>query len=65
MTPPEEHHRYREQIGAFVLGKLDGGERTGMQAHLNSCPLCQAEVSPRRREAWGSAADTCSTWETP
>jgi hypothetical protein len=44
MTPPEELHRYREQIGAFLLGKLDGGERTAMQTHLNSCPFCQAEV---------------------
>jgi hypothetical protein len=44
MTPPEEHHRYREQIGAFLLGKLDGEERAAMQAHLNSCPVCQAEV---------------------
>jgi anti-sigma factor RsiW len=44
MTPPEEHHRYREQIGAFLLGELDGGELEAMQAHLNSCPVCQAEV---------------------
>ena len=44
MTPPEEHHRYREQIGAFLLGKLDGVKRTAMQAHLDSCPACQAEV---------------------
>jgi hypothetical protein len=44
MTPPEEHHRYREQVGAFLLGKLDEGEQTAMQAHLNSCPACQAEV---------------------
>src|SRR5215211_6590307 len=44
MTPPEEHNRYREQIGAFLLGKLDEGERTAMQTHLNSCPVCQAEV---------------------
>jgi hypothetical protein len=44
MTPPEELHRYREQIGAFLLGKLDGEERTAMQTHLNSCPVCQAEV---------------------
>ena len=43
MTPPEERHRYREQIGAFLLGKLDGGERTAMQTHLISCPVCQAE----------------------
>src|SRR5215218_4186297 len=44
MTPPEERHSYREQIGAFLLGKLDEGEQTAMQAHLNSCPVCQAEV---------------------
>jgi len=44
MTLPEEHHRYREQIGAFLLGKLDEGERKAMQAHLRSCPVCQAEV---------------------
>jgi hypothetical protein len=44
MTPPEEHNRYREQIGAFLLGKLDEGERKAMQAHLSSCPVCQAEV---------------------
>jgi hypothetical protein len=44
MNPPEELHRYREQIGAFLLGKLDGEERTAIQTHLNSCPVCQAEV---------------------
>jgi len=44
MTPPEEHHRYREQVGAFLLGKLDEGERKAMHRHLNSCPVCQAEV---------------------
>jgi hypothetical protein len=44
MNPPEDLHRYREQIGAFLLGKLDGEERTAMQTHLNSCPVCQAEV---------------------
>ena len=44
MTARDQHHRYWEQIGAFLLGKLDGGERTAMQTHLNSCPICQAEV---------------------
>jgi Putative zinc-finger len=43
MTPPEEHYRYREQIGAFLLGKLDEGERTTLRRHLNSCLVCQAE----------------------
>jgi Putative zinc-finger len=44
MTPPEVRHRYQEQIGAFLLGKLDGVELKAMQAHLDSCPVCQAEV---------------------
>jgi hypothetical protein len=44
MTPPEGCHPYREQIGAFVLGKLDGGELEAMQMHLNSCHDCWAEV---------------------
>src|SRR3954463_1277194 len=45
MSPPEGCHPYREQIGAFALGKLDGGELAAMQTHLNSCPACRAEVS--------------------
>ena len=44
MTPPEGCHPYREQIGAFLLGKLDGGELEAMQAHLDGCPVCRAEV---------------------
>ena len=44
MTPPEERHRYQEQIGAFVLSKLDGGELEAMRAHLDGCPECRAEV---------------------
>jgi hypothetical protein len=44
MTPPEGCHRYREQIGALVLGKLDGGELEALRAHLDGCPYCQAEV---------------------
>jgi hypothetical protein len=44
MTPPEEHYRYREQIGALLLGKLDAGDQTALQRHLTGCPACQAEV---------------------
>jgi Putative zinc-finger len=44
MTPPEERHRYQELIGAFLLGELDEVERTAMQTHLSSCPVCQVEV---------------------
>jgi len=44
MTPPEGCHRYQEQIGAFVLGKLDARELEAMRAHLDGCPECRAEV---------------------
>ena len=44
MSPPEGCHLYREQIGAFVLGKLDGWELEDMRTHLNGCPACLAEV---------------------
>jgi hypothetical protein len=44
MTPPEGCHRYRERIGAFVLGKLDTGELEAVRAHLDGCPECRAEV---------------------
>jgi len=39
-----EHRYWREMIGAFVLGKLDEGERVALQAHLDGCPACRAEV---------------------
>jgi hypothetical protein len=52
MSPPEEHHLgrhlYREQIGAFVLGELEGGELEAMRAHLDGCPDCRAEVRELR-----------------
>jgi hypothetical protein len=44
MIPPEGCDAYREQIGAFVLGKLEGAELEAMQAHLDGCPFCRAEV---------------------
>jgi hypothetical protein len=44
MMPPEGCDRYRELIGAFVLGKLEGAELEAMQTHLNGCPECWAEA---------------------
>ena len=44
MMPPEGCERYREWIGAFVLGKLEGAELEAMQTHLNGCPECWAEA---------------------
>lgn len=41
----EEHRVLRELIGAFVLGQLDEPQLGAMQAHLDGCPACQAEVA--------------------
>lgn len=35
---------WREQIGSFLLGHLDRDEQAALQAHLDGCPACRAEV---------------------
>jgi hypothetical protein len=44
MMPPEGCERYREWIGAFVLGKLEGVEYEAMQTHINGCAECWVEA---------------------
>ena len=62
MTPgnridgPEEHRYWREMIGAFVLGRLDEDKRAALQAHLDGCAECRAEVEELRPVA-GALAD--------
>ncbi|WP_111767850.1 anti-sigma factor [Nakamurella deserti] len=41
----EEHRALRELVGAYVLGGLSGAERTSVQAHLDGCAACRAEVA--------------------
>lgn len=41
----EDHRALRELVGAFVLGGLTDVERLGLQAHLDGCPECRAEVA--------------------
>lgn len=41
----EEHRAVRESLGVFVLGQLDDDERAAVQAHVDGCPACQAEVA--------------------
>ena len=41
---PEEHRHWREMLGTFVLGRLEEGERVALQAHLDGCAECRAEV---------------------
>ena len=41
----DDHRVIRELLGAYVLGQLDDADRTGVQAHIDGCPACQAEVA--------------------
>jgi hypothetical protein len=36
---------WRISLGAYALGHLDGEERAGLQAHLEGCPECRAELA--------------------
>jgi hypothetical protein len=35
---------WRESLGAYALGQLPKAERAGLQAHLEGCPRCRAEL---------------------
>ena len=41
---PDGHRRWREMLGAYVVGDLGGEERAALQAHLDGCGECRAEV---------------------
>jgi hypothetical protein len=39
---------WRESLGAYSLGHLEGEEREAFEAHLEGCPECQTEVESLR-----------------
>jgi hypothetical protein len=36
---------WRELLGAYALGQLEGEEKAGLEAHLEGCPKCRAELA--------------------
>jgi hypothetical protein len=36
---------WRELLGVYALGQLDGDERAGLEAHLEGCAHCRAELA--------------------
>src|SRR4051812_8058293 len=36
---------WRELLGAYALGQLEGDERAGVEAHLEGCAQCRAELA--------------------
>jgi hypothetical protein len=47
----DQCREWRESLGAYVLGQLTAQERAGIDAHLEGCASCRAEV-----ESLGSVA---------
>lgn len=42
---PDDHDALRLSLGSYLTGGLSPDERQETQAHLASCPTCQAEVA--------------------
>jgi anti-sigma factor RsiW len=40
----EQCREWRESLGAFALGQLPVEERAALEAHLDGCPECRAEL---------------------
>lgn len=36
---------WRELLGVYALGRLEGDERAGLEAHLEGCAQCRAELA--------------------
>lgn len=44
----EACRRWRETLGAYLLGHLQADERVGLEAHLDGCAECRAELDELR-----------------
>jgi anti-sigma factor RsiW len=49
------HAEIEELLGAYTLDAVDAGEREAIEAHLQGCPRCRAEVDAGREVAAGLA----------
>jgi len=45
MKTRRDCREWRELLGAFALGHLEGDERVGLEAHLEGCAECRAELA--------------------
>lgn len=45
MKKAESCRHWRESLGAYALDRLEPGERTGIEAHLEGCAECRAELA--------------------
>lgn len=45
MKTRNDCREWRELLGAYALGQLRGDEQVGLEAHLEGCPQCRAELA--------------------
>lgn len=45
MKTRNDCREWRESLGAYALGQLEGDERAGLEAHLDGCAACRAELA--------------------
>lgn len=51
MTENPSHEEIQELLGAYALGAVDGGERTMIESHTETCEPCRSELDAHRRLA--------------
>lgn len=52
----QEHSTFQENLAAYALGSLDPGEVAALQAHLQTCETCRAELADYERISSGLLA---------
>ncbi len=43
-----DHERFRDDVGAYLLGALDEAEAHAFETHLETCPICRDDVERLR-----------------
>ena len=59
-----EHDRFREDVGAYLLGALDDHERSEFERHAATCHVCQDELD-RLRIAADALPRSVEQYEPP
>jgi anti-sigma factor RsiW len=59
-----EHDRFREDVGAYLLGALDDYERSDFERHAATCHVCQDELD-RLRIAADALPRSVEQYEPP